>query len=67
MSTQGNRLDIEAQTRDVPVACPSCGTVSARRHSVYRRRLADTTVGGQSVEITLTVRRLSATKRPVHG
>ncbi|MFJ9847049.1 transposase family protein [Kitasatospora sp. NPDC101155] len=37
--------------------CPGCGTASSRGHSRYRRRLADTAVGGQTTAIDLTVRR----------
>ncbi|MET7353929.1 ISL3 family transposase [Streptomyces mirabilis] len=42
----------------VPVPCPDCGTLSGRRHSGYRRRLADGSVGGRRVCIELTIRRL---------
>ena len=42
----------------VPVPGPGCGTLSARRHSGYRRRLADGAVGGRQVCIELTIRRL---------
>ncbi|WP_411088757.1 transposase family protein [Streptomyces sp. 061-3] len=42
----------------VPVPCPDCGTLSVRRHSGYRRRLADGSVGGRRVCIELTIRRL---------
>jgi transposase len=59
VSTQSNDLRIEARTRDsTSVACPACGSVSVRRHSGYRRRLADAAIGGQAVEIVLEVRRL---------
>ncbi|MGF1427107.1 ISL3 family transposase [Kitasatospora sp. LaBMicrA B282] len=37
--------------------CPGCVTGSSRVHSRYRRRLADTAVGGQTMAIDLTVRR----------
>lgn len=37
--------------------CPVCGAVSARVHSRYPRRLADTAIGGRRVVIRLTVRR----------
>ncbi|MFJ8391145.1 transposase family protein [Streptomyces sp. NPDC094438] len=37
--------------------CPGCGTVSARVHSRYGRRLADTAVSGQETAIDLEVRR----------
>ncbi|MFI1171036.1 transposase family protein [Streptomyces melanogenes] len=37
--------------------CPGCGTVSARVHSRYGCRLADTAVDGQETAIDLAVRR----------
>jgi DNA-directed RNA polymerase subunit N (RpoN/RPB10) len=39
------------------VRCGACGTLSGRVHSRYERRLADTAMAGQSVEIKLHVRR----------
>ncbi|MFF0041697.1 transposase family protein [Streptomyces mirabilis] len=38
--------------------CPDCGALSTRRHSGYRRRLADGAVGGQQVCIELAIRHL---------
>ncbi|WP_257035585.1 transposase family protein [Streptomyces sp. 1222.2] len=35
-------------------ACPACGTLSARVHSRYVRRLADSAVGGRPVLIEFT-------------
>ena len=49
---------IRASTRDGPVACPGCGTVSMRVHSRYERTLSDAGVSGQPVTILLRVRRL---------
>jgi transposase len=49
---------IEASAVDQPAACPTCGTVSARVHSRYQRRLSDTAIGGREVSIRLRVRRL---------
>ncbi|WTW93483.1 ISL3 family transposase [Streptomycetaceae bacterium NBC_01309] len=50
---------ISARTReDVALPCPSCGAVSGRVHSRYRRRVADAAVGGRPVVIDLSVRRL---------
>ncbi|MGJ6962758.1 transposase family protein, partial [Streptosporangium sp. G11] len=34
---------------DAVLACPDCQTLSRRVHSRYRRKVADTAVGGQSV------------------
>ncbi|MCZ4612106.1 ISL3 family transposase [Streptomyces sp. Lzd4kr] len=49
---------IAACTRELTVACPDCGLVSARVHSRYGRTLADVAVGGRPVVIGLSVRRL---------
>jgi transposase len=37
--------------------CPSCGKVSGRVHSHYRRRIADLPLAGRSVKLIATVRR----------
>ena len=50
-------LLVLARARPGTAACPACGTVSARVHSRYARRLADAAIGGRRVEILLTVRR----------
>jgi transposase len=52
------RVRIWARTWPVAVACPSCDSRSSRVHSRYRRRLADTAVGGRDTRIVLQVRRL---------
>lgn len=51
-------LGIEARTVERATSCPCCTPASSRVHSVYERRLADSSVGGRQVLITLTVRRL---------
>ena len=53
-----DQVKILARTLSAAVACPSCGFSSSRVHSRYRRRLADTAVGGQRTVIVLQVRRL---------
>ncbi len=56
---EGGVVRVTARTRDgTPLSCPDCGAGSTRVHSRYGRRIADTAVGGQSVVIDLTVRRL---------
>ncbi|MFH8491928.1 transposase family protein [Streptomyces longisporoflavus] len=56
---EGGVLRIVARTAErVPAPCPDCATPSVRRHSGYRRRLADGSVGGRQVCIELTIRRL---------
>ncbi|MFI5658995.1 transposase family protein [Streptomyces sp. NPDC051684] len=54
----GGVVRIAARTRELMVACPDCGRVSARVHSRYARTLADVAVGGRPVLIGLSVRRL---------
>lgn len=55
----GGTVQVRARTRDgVIVPCPSCGVLSSRVHSRYRRRLADAGFGGRDVVIDLSVRRL---------
>ncbi|HEX3304890.1 MAG TPA: hypothetical protein VHS32_01425 [Streptosporangiaceae bacterium] len=43
-------LLVMARARALEAGCPKCGTVSARVHSRYSRRLADAAVGGRQVE-----------------
>ncbi|HEX2298940.1 MAG TPA: ISL3 family transposase, partial [Pseudonocardiaceae bacterium] len=50
-------LAFAARTATREAACPGCGTVSARVHGGYRRRLADLAVAGRRVVIDLAVRR----------
>ncbi|MFI8101294.1 ISL3 family transposase [Streptomyces sp. NPDC086023] len=55
----GDLLRITARTGDdAPVACPGCGQTADWVHSRYVRHVADETVGGRSVVIDLSVRRL---------
>lgn len=51
------RWPIAVRTVRREAACPGCGTVSARVHAGYRRRLADLAVAGGRVVIDLAVRR----------
>ncbi|MFF3412859.1 transposase family protein [Streptomyces sp. NPDC002742] len=50
-------VDVMARGRATGAACPDCGGFSNRVHDCYQRRLKDLPLGGQSVVITLTVRR----------
>ena len=50
-------LLVLARARPGSAPCPACGTVSARVHSRYARRLADAAVGGRRTVIRLTIRR----------
>jgi hypothetical protein len=51
------RLRIWAHSGTEGAACRRCGQFSSRVHSRYRRRLADTPVGGHPVALWLGVRR----------
>lgn len=50
-------MRVEASTVTAETACPACGAVSARVHSGFERRLADTAVAGREMLIRLRVRR----------
>jgi Transposase and inactivated derivatives len=59
VEANGNLLRITARTRDdTPAACPGCGQASDWVHSRYVRHVADEAVGGRSVVVDLSVRRL---------
>ncbi|MEU5024869.1 transposase family protein [Streptomyces milbemycinicus] len=53
----GRSVRISAICSAPTARCPGCGTVSARVHNRYARRLADTAVAGQETAIELEVRR----------
>lgn len=53
----GKSVRISARCLVPAARCSGCGTVSARVHSRYRRRLADGAAGGQETAIDLEVRR----------
>jgi len=50
-------VQVWASARADTAACGSCGHGSARVHSRYERRLADTAIGGRRVVLRLRVRR----------
>ncbi|WP_406326700.1 ISL3 family transposase [Streptomyces sp. NBC_00203] len=60
---EAGTVHMAARTRELTVACPECGRVSARVHSRYCRTLADVAVGGRPVLIGLSVRRLFCDSR----
>ncbi|MET8136841.1 transposase family protein [Streptomyces sp. NPDC005251] len=62
----GELVAVRARTAAERAACPACGTLSARAHSRYVRRLADSAVGGRPLLIGLQVRR-SATVNVLAG
>src|SRR5215831_251681 len=60
----GEVVCVRARTRDGPVACPGCGTQTARVHGYYGRTVADVPVGGRRVLVRVRVRRMRC---PVPG
>ncbi|PWB82743.1 MAG: transposase [Methylocystaceae bacterium] len=57
VSFDGETTTIEATAIAAFGQCPDCGSLSARVHSHYRRRLADLPLSGRVVRISLTARR----------
>ncbi|MEU8990525.1 transposase family protein [Streptomyces sp. NPDC048558] len=55
---EAGTVHVAARTGELMVACPECGRGSTRVHSRYCRTSADVAVGGRSVLIGLSVRRL---------
>ncbi len=49
---------VRARTRDGAVACPRCGTETARVHGYHERTAADVPVGGRRVLVRVRVRRM---------
>src|SRR5439155_11661873 len=60
----GEVVCVRARTRDGPVACPECGTETARVHGYHERTVADVPVGGRRVLVRVRVRRMRC---PVTG
>jgi hypothetical protein len=54
----GGSVVVQARTRDVAVACPGCGTKTARVHGYYERTAADVPVDGRRVVVKLRARRM---------
>ncbi len=61
--SEGELVAVRARTAVEQAVCPACGTLSARVHSRYVRRLADSAVGGRPVLIELQVRRFRCGQR----
>ena len=53
----GDRLILETHSTSLSASCPQCQEPSFRRHSAYRRRLADLPWQGHIVELQVRVRR----------
>ena len=54
---EGDRAIIAVKAPGSVGLCPSCGTVSRRVHSLYRRRVTDLPLSGRIVQLVLTARR----------
>ena len=54
---EGDRAIIAVRAPGSVGLCPSCGTVSRRVHSLYRRRVTDLPLSGRIVQLVLTARR----------
>jgi len=55
---EGDSVVVRARTRGVAVACPGCGTETARVHGYYERTAADVPVDGRRVALKLKARRM---------
>src|SRR3954468_1041199 len=53
----GNHLVLETHAPSPSAPCPVCDQLSTRRHSTYRRRLADLPWQGRTVELHLKLGR----------
>ena len=54
----GEVICVRARTRDAAVACPGCGTETARVHGYHERTVADVPAGGRQVLVKVRVRRM---------
>ena len=54
----GDVICVRARTRDAAVACPGCGTETARVHEYRERTAADVPVDGRRVLVRVRVRRM---------
>lgn len=61
--SEGELVTVWARTAVERAGCPACGTLSARVHSRYVRRLADSAIGERPVLIELQVRRFRCGER----
>jgi transposase len=57
VSSEEQSVAIVVRSAGSSNGCPSCGTVSARVHSRYRRRVADLPLSGRRVELVILARR----------
>lgn len=55
---ENDLIRVTTRTRDKPVPCPVCGTLTGRVHGYYSRTVADVPVDGRRVVISVQGRRL---------
>ena len=60
----GDVIAVRARTPGGPVACPGCGTETARVHGYHERTAADVPADGRRVLVRVRVRRIRC---PVTG
>lgn len=63
VTTEDDRMLIEAHPAASSAACPDCGNVSSQVHSRYERRLYDLPVAGRSVHLRVRARRFRCANR----
>lgn len=61
---EGDVIRVVARTRDDPVPCPVCATLTGQVHGFHGRKVADVPVDGRRVLVSVRVRRLAC---PVLG
>ena len=57
VETDAEKLLIVARPASMTAICPTCGNVSARVHSKYRRILSDLPAQGRAVRVSVQARR----------
>jgi len=63
VTTEANRITINAHPAARDAACPDCGVTSGHVHSRYERRLLDLPSHGRSVHLLVRVRRFRCANR----
>lgn len=58
VADEGEVIRLSARTRQEAVPCPMCGTPTARVHGFHGRTVADVSVDGRQVVLSVQVRRL---------
>ncbi|MFD9950065.1 transposase family protein, partial [Nonomuraea sp. NPDC059022] len=58
VNDEDHLIRVLARTRDEPVPCPMCGTLTGRVHGYGSRTVTDVPVDGRQVVVSVHVRRL---------